>query len=535
MTSKCQPTKKQVDAEYACRHLAEFVEQAWPIVEPGTELESNWHVRVICEALERQMRGDPEYRKLVICIPPGTMKSTLVSVMAPAYEWLHFPERRKLFLSNDDDLAIRDSRKMRNIVTSDWYRGLVSYLAQRDAKKKGKEKHVEWELSKDQSEKVNFENSRRGFRQARSINSKLTGKRGDGIVIDDPMDAREVVNGSVEQVAARLKGINNVIEKVLPSRVNKLAHATWTIIMQRLHLDDPAGRAIDDGDWKVINIQMEYQPNNKLNHPDDPRTEQGELMFPELFPRSEIDKLSSKLGMHYDAQYQQDPKPSDAAVLKRWYWCFWYPREMATPPQPVMVMKPDGTMHECKQAPIPARLAVHRQSWDMAFKDTKDSAFVVGQVWAELGADSYLLDQIREKLDIIGSVGAVRTLTKRWPQAVEKLVEDKANGPAVLAMLRREVPGMVEVSPEGGKEARMNAAAPVCKSQNVWLPHPSLFSWVNGFIDEAEAAPFGKYMDQVDSFTQYAIHRYGSGVREYDYKPAHSRRGPGFRQRGGIL
>ena len=99
-----------------------------------------------------------------------------------------------------------------------------------------------------------------------------------------------------------------------------------------------------------------------------------------------------------------------------------------------MVRKPDGSYHECRQEPLPERVYNHTQSWDCAFKDTKDSAFVVGQVWAELGADSYLLDQVRDKMDINATLDAVRALSKRWPQSLNKLVEDKAT------MARRSLP-----------------------------------------------------------------------------------------------
>lgn len=517
------PSVEQIDNELARRSLADFVKQAWPIVEPGTELVWNWHLNVLCDALERQIRGEEDYRLLLIMQPPGTMKSLIVSVFAPAWEWLEHAQRRKQFFSNDDDLAIRDSRKMREIITSEWYEQLKAYCAAQRGEKP-------WKLAGDQNEKVNFENTARGFRQCRSIGSRVTGKRGDDITIDDPIDAKEVVNGSVDQVRKRLQEVANVIEKVLPSRVNDLRNARWTIIMQRLHPDDTAGRALLEGGFKVINLQMEFEPSNPLNHPDDPRTEPGELMFAEKFPRDAVDKLKAKLGRDYSAQYQQNPLPGDGGPLKRWYWNFWIPAGIANPPAPVRTIMPDGSIHEHKQMTLPPKLGAHKQSWDMAFKDTKDSAYVVGEVWAELGADSFLLDQVRDKMDFTKTIDAVRALTKTWPQAIEKLVEDKANGPAVMSTLKREIPGLVEIEPQGGKEARANAASPVCRSGNVWLPHPALCSWVAAFIDECEAFPAGAYADQVDAMTQYLNHRYGT-VTSYAYNPA-PKPTSGFRKKG---
>lgn len=502
-----------INLELAARSLAEFVKQAWHILEPATVLEWNWHLDLLCHALEEQARGNPKYRKLLIEVPPGTMKSLIVSVFAPAWQWLSQPHRRKLFFSNDDKLAVRDSRRMRDVIKSEWYQELRAYVAAQNDERP-------WFIASDQDEKINFENSKKGFRQCLSLGANVTGKRADDIVVDDPIDAKEVINGSVEQIRTRLTEANNVIEQVLPNRVNDLATACWTLVMQRLHPDDPAGRAQEevDGEWMVISLQMEFEPGNPKNHPDDPRTEVGELLHEKKFPRSEIDKLKAKLDRHYSAQYQQNPLPPDGGPLKKWYWCFWYPQG-ASPPPPVRFMKPDGTLHTAKQIPLPLGLTGHMQSWDMAFKDTKDSAYVVGQVWASFKSDSFLLDQIRDKMDIVATIDAVKALSKQWPQAIGKLIEDKANGIAVMRMLRNELHGLDPVEPEGGKEARANAVAPVCRAGNVWLPHPSVAPWVKGLLLELEAFPGSKYADQVDSLTQYLNRRYGS-VREYGYTPA---------------
>lgn len=141
----------------------------------------------------------------------------------------------------------------------------------------------------------------------------------------------------------------------------------------------------------------------------------------------------------------------------------------------------------------------------MTFKETTDGSFVVGQVWAKRFANLYLLDQVRAHLDYPAARQAVRDLSLKWPATIAKYVEDKANGPAVVADLRGSIPGMLEVSPEGGKEVRANAASAWVESGNVYLPHPALHAWVEDFIDECSKFPNGKYDDQVDAFTQYAI------------------------------
>ena len=144
------------------------------------------------------------------------------------------------------------------------------------------------------------------------------------------------------------------------------------------------------------------------------------------------------------------------------------------------------------------------QSWDMAFKDTKNSDYVVGQVHAALGADRYVLDQVRARMDLPATLLAVRRLSAHWPNATLKLVEDKANGPAVVQSLRHEIAGFVEVNPEGGKVSRAAAASPHLESGNWYLPHPMLAPWVAEFIGECSAFPAGAHDDQVDAWSQGA-------------------------------
>ena len=142
------------------------------------------------------------------------------------------------------------------------------------------------------------------------------------------------------------------------------------------------------------------------------------------------------------------------------------------------------------------------QNWDTAFKGTFKADFVVGQVQAAAGADRYILDQVRDRMDMPATVLAVRRLSARWPQALLKLVEDKANGPAVIQSLRHEIGGFVEVNPEGGKVSRAAAASPQLESGNWYLPHPLLAPWVEIFIAECAAFPAGAHDDQVDAWSQ---------------------------------
>jgi predicted phage terminase large subunit-like protein len=142
------------------------------------------------------------------------------------------------------------------------------------------------------------------------------------------------------------------------------------------------------------------------------------------------------------------------------------------------------------------------QSWDMAFKDLATSDYVVGQVWAARKADRFLLDQTRQRMDMPSTKEAVRELSRRWPKAAAKLIEDKANGPAVIQELQHELSGLISINPEGGKIARAHAVSPQIESGNVYLPHPAIAPWVDAFIEEAAGFPNGRNDDQVDARTQ---------------------------------
>ena len=177
---------------------------------------------------------------------------------------------------------------------------------------------------------------------------------------------------------------------------------------------------------------------------------------------------------------------------------------MSLPPVPIQL--PNGELAQIEADPLPERFDTQLQSWDMAFKATDTSDYVVGQVQASTGAQRFILDQVRGRLDMPQTVAAVRALSNKWPNAIRKLVEDKANGPAVVQSLSKEITGLIEVNPEGGKESRAHAVSPELEAGNWFLPHPLVAEWVPSFIEECASFPNGAHDDQVDSWSQGALH-----------------------------
>jgi predicted phage terminase large subunit-like protein len=455
------------------------------VVEPGRGYIHGWHIDAICEHLEAVTRG--EIRNLIVNMPPRHMKSLLVSVFWPTWVWTWWPQARWLFSSYADTLSTRDSLKCRRIIQSDWYQdqwGEVFYLAS------------------DQNQKTRFENDKMGYRVASGVGGVSTGEGGDFLAVDDPLKA---IDASSE--AAR-KSVIEWWDQAMSTRLNDPKRSAKVIVMQRLHEQDLTGYLLDKikvgGEhYEHLCLPAEYEPTTRITVLGwkDPRTQPNELLWPDRFDAKSLGNLKRALGSYGTAgQLQQRPAPAEGGLLKRVWWRFWIPKDVNLPPH--TTRQADGTWYEHPQIELPDTFDELLQSWDMTFKDTKGSDFVAGGVWAKRQANKFFLDLDCRRMDINETIRAVEAMTEKWPDTYAKLVEDKANGPAVIAMLRDKITGLIAVDPKTGKEGRVNATSPQIESGNVYLPHPALRGWVDGFIDECAAFPNGAHDDQVDQMTQ---------------------------------
>ena len=470
----------EIDTEWAVRSLREFVQQAWIIVEPSTPFVPGFHIDAIIEHLEAVTRG--QIRNLLINVPPRHMKSLLVSVFWPAWEWIAHPERRWLYSSYAASLSIRDSVKFRRLVESPWYQ---SRWVDR------------FSLTSDQNTKVRVDNSRSGYRIATSVGGSATGEGGDRIICDDPHNVQEVESDSVRKTTLDWWDV------VMSTRVNDPKTTAMVVVMQRCHQQDLSGHLLEQGGWEHLCLPAEYEGPSRTTSIgfSDRRTTIGELLWKERFGPQEIEDLKRKLGSYAAAgQLQQRPSPLGGGIFKRHWWRYWQPPGASLPP--VVVQLPDGTYQSIHAVYRPMRGVEQIESWDCSFKDLETSDFVVGQVWGRVGADFFLGDQVRDRMDCPTTVRAVRELSERYPGSLAKLIEDKANGSAVIQMLKHEIEGILPVNPEGGKVARAMAVSPLIEAGNVYLPHPSIAPWVNDFTEECAAFPNGAHDDQVDAMTQ---------------------------------
>jgi predicted phage terminase large subunit-like protein len=493
----------------ACRKsFKAFIEASWPIVEPGAKFLNGYHIDAISEHLQACAAG--QIKRLLINIAPRHGKSTLVSVLFPAWMWTHTPTERMLYGSYALDLARRDSTRTRRIILTDWY----------------KERWPHVVMSEDMATKSNFENTMTGVRQITSVGGPTTGLGGTTLVLDDPLNAKDAESAIVRQ---------NTIDWIRESFSTRLnpGRQVQICIMQRLHTNDPSGYFIAEGGWDELILPVEYEGPRKATSIGwvDPRKEPGEILWKERFDsdsgRGELAHLKKTLGSVATAgQLQQRPVPRGGSTFKATWLRYWYDPDLCGgEPDPVCVPKPDGLYFECQQKPKPRwDESATLGSWDLAFKGGAQNDYVVGQIWArgvkDDRANCYLLAQERGQYDFVSTVSAVKRMTVDFNPGYS-LVEEKANGAAIIAALKGEVPGMIAINPQGGKESRASAVAPLLEAGNVWLPHPKMpgYEWVEGFVNELLIFPRGDYDDQVDAMTQALTRMRQKTVEEIDMGP----------------
>jgi len=445
----------QVERELCKRSLADFAHRAWHILEPATHLKWGWALDAICEHLEAVTSG--EIRRLLMNVPPGSMKSMLTGVIWPAWEWgpRNMPELRYLGTAHKQELAIRDNLKCRRLIQSKWYQDLWTV-----------------ELTGDQNAKTKFENTSTGFREAMAFES-MTGSRGDRVLIDDPHSVDDANS------PAKLKGGITTFREALPSRVNNDESAI-VIIMQRLNQGDVSAIALDLG-YDHLCIPMRYEPQfTKTTRIawKDPRTIDGELMFPERFPEDQVQELEKSLGTYAVAgQLQQRPAPLGGGIFKDEWWRFFD----AIPP------------------------IKHRTIYaDTAQKTKEQNDYSVFQCWGVTQDNqTVMLDMARGKWEAPELETMARAFWQKHhaqaghgPLRAIK-VEDKVSGTGLIQKLKREGLPIIPIQRNTDKITRAFDAAPYVQSGNVYLmrglPH------LADFLSEAGTFPNATHDDMIDA------------------------------------
>lgn len=492
------PSVIDVERELLGRNLADFMRDAWQIIEPGVPLQWGFHLDAICEFLTAIAAGD--IRRGVLEMPPRLGKSISTSVIWPAWVWARRPSTKFIFGSYAQHLALRDAVKHREIIRHPWF-----------------QERWPLELVDAGDTKGYFRNEQGGHRFAASVGGVATGEGADILVVDDPLKVQDAHSELARAEALRWW------REVMPSRLNDQRTGRKLVVMQRLHEADLAGWCRENG-YEALSLPLEFDPNTRCVVPtlgwQDPRTEPGELLAPERIGPDEVTELRTELGSYaFAGQYNQQPAPDDGSA---WYPEAWWQLWLALP------RNPDGSLRRPDDAAV---------LWDLTFTGKRQRSkgkgftnpdFVVGELWYRYGAETFLIDEARgqwsfteTKRQMVAFDGRCRSGHEHIPfPPTRHVVETKANGEAILDELRPVIPGIVGFNPDpyGDKIARALAVQPRVEAGQVWLPGRKdttgevvpRAQWVADFMHELRVFPNGRWDDRVDTFSSAHLVMQGS-------------------------
>lgn len=467
------PTEDAVDTRLAELLFRDFVLQAWHLVEPDRELVPGFYVDAICDHLQAVAEGD--IKRLVITLPPGFLKSTLVSVLFPAWLWIDRPSFRFLTTSHDSDLAMRDAVRSRRVIASDWYQARWS---------------ERFAMTTDQNVKTRYENDRTGHRISLGTGSGVTGKRGDMILCDDPHDAEDAYSPAALDATVRWWN------KTMPSRLNDPKTGAKIVIQQRIHVNDLAGEVISQG-YEHLNLPMEYVPTTTVTSIGwkDPRTEPGEVLDPTRYGPQEVAEKKVELGTQaYDAQYQQTPISQEGGMFNRSWW---------------------------KRYDRLPELTTLEIEVDSAFKDGVENDYSVMALWGKTADETaYLIWVWRARVTFPNLIKmghqAYEWAVSRFPgMSVSLVVEDKASGQSAIQTWSspyytkdRVFPQLpviaFKVEGNQSKLARADGVTPQVEGGRAYIPAEA--PWLDEWLTEHQAFPKVDHDDQVDT-TSMALTR----------------------------
>jgi predicted phage terminase large subunit-like protein len=452
-------------AEKYRRSLREFTKAAWPTIEPGVDFQNNWHIDAISDHLEAVVNGD--IKRLIINVPPRHSKSISTAVVLPAWAWATQPSKKFLYASYSASLSIRDSTKCRRLIDSPWYQAHFG---------------DKFKLSGDMNQKSRFENSHNGYRLSTSVSGSLTGEGGDIIVLDDVHNVVEADSTKVRE------GVLDWWDQAMQTRLNDPKTGAFVIIMQRVHEQDLTGHVLANelGDeWDHLMLPARYE----IGHPTpmrsslgftDPRTKEGELLWPARFGEKELSVLERSLGSYAAAgQLQQRPSPKGGGILKASWWVPWESEEM------------------------PKNIEYVLQSWDTAFEAKESSSFSARTTWGVFKNQGVMCAIVLEAWFDKVSYPDLRRIAQEayseWqPDAV--LIEKKASGQSLLQDLRMAGVPVLAYSPDRDKEARAHASSAMLEDGRIF--YPSSRKWAKDLIDICAAFPAHPNDDVVDTCTQ---------------------------------
>jgi predicted phage terminase large subunit-like protein len=455
-----------IDRSLAADSLAEFVHQAWPLIEPITPLRWNWHLDALCEYLESVAAGD--ILRLLINISPRSGKSILVSIMFPAWLWIRSPSSRLVFASYSAALSIDLSVKRRSVIQSPWYQ-----------ERWGRQVT----MASDQNLKSEFANSASGRMIATSVDGSVTGRGGSYVVCDDLINPQMAESDAERTTAIRW------FDETLGSRLDDKKTGRVVVIEQRTHQADLSGHLLSQGGWEHLSLPAEFERRTTIVMPRSKRLverQEGQLLWPDRESRAELAAARLRLGDYaYQCQYLQQPVARGGNRFKRdWF----------------------GTFRT-----IPTQFDIVVTAWDTAFKESETSDFSACVTIGYLGSRGssgelpglYVLHAWHGRVPFSELKAKAKEFAREWRPAVV-VIEDAASGQSLLQELKFDT--ALPLHPQkvtGDKLTRAAVAEPTISAGLVRLPEGT--PWTEEFLREVCAFPSASYDDFVDALVHAIV------------------------------
>lgn len=385
-----------------------------------------------------------------ISMPPRHGKSWLTSIFLPAWFLMLFPEKNVILTSYEASFAASWGRRVRNL--------LQEHAAQLGV-----------QISQDSTAADRFHTAQGGGMITAGVGGAITGRGGDLIIVDDPIKNWEEAYSETYRAKIIDWWNSTLYTRAEPG-------ASIVVLQTRWHEGDLLGWLLSPenqshAQWRSVSLAALAEPGDPLGR------QPGEALCPERYDATALQSIKQSVGSRaWAALYQQRPAAAEGNIIKREWIKPWIE--------------------------LPSRFEEQLISVDATFTGKSTSDFVAMGVWGRLGAKKYLLDIVYKQMGITETIEALVVLAAKWPKATLKLIENKANGPAIEDLLKRHMSGIVLWEPTGDKIARMHAVAPQFEAGNVYLPLPSMYPWVQDFIDEIATFPNSVHDDRSDMMTQ---------------------------------
>ena len=445
--------------------LYSFVQGTFSIVETHHPFLPNWHIDAMCCQLEQVLQG--ESKRLVITVPPRSLKSICCSVLFPAFALGHDPTLKFICVSYSQSLSEKHARDCRAVMHSTIYRRLFRTRISR---------------TKDNDQE--FTTTSGGLRLATSVGGTLTGRGGNIVVIDDPLNPQEAMSDLARA------NVTNWYSNTLLSRLDNKTQDTIIVVMQRLHEDDFVAYLLNQPGWTHLNLPAiaETETIIPLTMRRQFRRSVGNVIHPEREPLGILEQYRREMGsMDFSAQYQQAPVAPGGNLVK-WSWFNFYDSPPDIQPTDTIVV-----------------------SWDTALSAKELSSYSVCVILQVRGESVYVRDVIRERLEYPELKKKVLEVHAQWTRLCKKyelLIEDKGSGMSLIQDLRRSHIHPIAVVPKGDKAIRMNAQTARIEAGAIFLP--KRVGWLDEFKRELLAFPMGQNNDQVDALSQALNHAFNS-------------------------